>query len=191
MNRLTITDTPISGVKLVQRQQLNDQRGYLARLFCAQELAQAGWHTPVAQINLTLTHKRGTVRGLHYQNAPDVEMKLVTCVRGAVWDVAVDLRADSPTFLHWHAQHLSADSGLALLIPEGCAHGFQTLSDDAELLYCHSAAYSPKSDTGLNALDARLAIAWPLPVAVSLMSDRDERLPTVDACFYGVQGVQV
>lgn len=189
MNRLSITDTPIGGVKLVQRQPLSDERGYLARLFCAQELAQAGWHTPVAQINLTLTRKRGTVRGLHYQNAPDAEMKLVTCIRGAVWDVAVDLRADSPTFLQWHAQHLSADNGLALLIPEGCAHGFQTLSDDAELLYCHSAAYASKSDAGLNALDARLAIAWPLPVAVSLMSDRDAGLPTVDACFYGAQGL--
>lgn len=188
MNRLTITDTPISGAKLVQRQQLSDRRGYLARLFCAQELAQAGWHTPVAQINLTLTRERGTVRGLHYQNAPDAEMKLVTCIRGAVWDVAVDLRAGSPTFLHWHAQQLSADNGLALLIPEGCAHGFQTLSDDAELLYCHSAAYAPQSDAGLDARDARLAIAWPLPVTVSLMSDRDTRHPTVDAGFNGVQG---
>lgn len=187
MNRLTITDTPISGVKLVQRQQLSDERGYLARLFCAQELAQAGWHTPVVQINLTLTLKRGTVRGLHYQNAPDAEMKLVTCIRGAVWDVAVDLRADSPTFLNWHAQQLSADNGLALLIPEGCAHGFQTLSDDTELLYCHSAAYAPQSDAGLDARDARLAIAWPLPVSASLMSDRDTRHPMVDARLRGVQ----
>ena len=169
----------------MQRQPLGDQRGFLVRLFCAQELAQAGWHTPVAQINQTLTRQRGTVRGLHYQNTPAAEMKLVTCIRGAVWDVAVDLRAGSPTFLQWHAQQLSADNQLALLIPEGCAHGFQTLSDDAELLYCHSMAYAPQADAGLNPLDPRLAISWPLPVA--MVSDRDTRQPSVDARFEGVQ----
>jgi len=185
MNRLTVTDTPIGGVKRVQRQALGDERGFLARLFCAQELVQVGWHTPVAQINQTLTRQRGTVRGLHYQNRPDAEMKLVTCIRGAVWDVAVDLRAGSPTFLQWHAQQLSADNHLALLIPEGCAHGFQTLSDDAELLYCHSMAYAPESEAGLHPLDARLAISWPLPVL--LLSDRDARQPSVDARFEGLQ----
>ncbi len=185
MNRLTVTDTPIRGVKRVERQQLGDARGFLARLFCARELAQAGWHTPVAQVNQTRTHRCGTLRGLHYQNAPDAEMKLVSCIRGAVWDVAVDLRAGSPTFLHWHAQQLSADNGLALLIPEGCAHGFQTLSDDAEVLYCHSAEYAPRSDAGLHPLDVRLAISWPLPVA--MMSERDTRHPSLDARFEGVQ----
>jgi dTDP-4-dehydrorhamnose 3,5-epimerase len=185
MNRLTVTDTPIRGVKLVERQQLGDARGFLSRLFCARELAQADWHAPVAQINQTLTHQRGTLRGLHYQNAPDAEMKLVSCIRGAVWDVAVDLRAGSPTFLQWHAQQLSAENRLALLIPPGCAHGFQTLSDDAEVLYCHSKEYAPRSDAGLHPLDARLAISWPFPVA--MMSGRDTQHPSVDARFQGVQ----
>jgi dTDP-4-dehydrorhamnose 3,5-epimerase len=185
MNRLCVTDTPIRGVKRVERQQLDDARGFLSRLFCTRELAQAGWHTPVAQINQTLTHQRGTLRGLHYQNAPDAEMKLVSCIRGAVWDVAVDLRAGSPTFLHWHAQPLSAANRLALLIPPGCAHGFQTLSDDAEVLYCHSMEYAPQSDAGLNPLDARLAISWPLPVA--MLSERDTHHPSVDARFEGVR----
>ena len=139
----------------------------------------------MAQINQTLTRQRGTVRGLHYQQAPAAEMKLVTCIRGAVWDVALDLRAGSPTFLQWHAQQLSVDNGFSLLIPEGCAHGFQSLSDDAELLYCHSMAYAPQADAGLNPLDPRLAISWPLPVA--MVSDRDTRQPSVDARFEGVQ----
>lgn len=185
MNRLVVVDTPIGGVKLVQREPLGDERGFLTRLFCARELAQAGWHAPVAQINQTLTRQRGTLRGMHYQNAPHAEMKLVSCLRGEVWDVAVDLRAGSPTFLHWHAQQLSAANHYALLIPEGCAHGFQSLSDDAELLYCHSMAYAPQSDAGLNPLDEALAIAWPLPVA--LLSERDARHPPIGARFEGVR----
>ena len=185
MNRLTVTDTPIAGVKLVRAHPLGDERGFLARLFCARELALAGWHKPLAQVNHALTQRRGTVRGLHYQIAPHAEMKLVSCVRGEVWDVAVDLRPGSPTFLHWHAQQLSAANHCAMLIPEGCAHGFQTLSDDAELLYCHSQPYVPQADAGLHPLDRRLGIPWPLPVA--LLSDRDARHPTVDALFEGVR----
>lgn len=184
MNRLLVTDTPIHGVKLLQRQPLGDERGFLARLFCARELAHAGWHQPLAQINHTLTQQRGTLRGLHYQTAPHAEMKLVTCLRGAVWDVAVDLRRGSPTFLRWRAQHLSAANGNALLIPEGCAHGFQSLSDDAELLYCHSMPYEAQAEAGLHPLDERLGIAWPLPVA--LLSERDGRHPPVDGRFEGL-----
>ena len=185
MNRLLVTDTPIAGVKLVQRQALGDERGFLARLFCARELAQVGWRKPLAQVNHTSTRQRGTLRGLHYQTAAHAEMKLVSCLRGAVWDVALDLRAGSPTFLHWHAQHLSAGNHGAMLIPEGCAHGFQSLSDDAELLYCHSMPYAPEADAGLNPLDRGLAIAWPLPVA--LLSERDARQPSVDARFEGLR----
>ncbi len=184
MNRLIVTDTPIAGVKRVQRQSLGDERGFLSRLFCAQELAAAGWHKPVAQINHTLTQQRGTVRGLHYQQAPHAEMKLVTCLRGEVWDVAVDLRKNSPTFLQWHAQRLSAGNLCALIIPEGCAHGFQSLSDDAELLYCHSVPFAPEADAGLHPLDSRLAISWPLPVA--MLSERDAHHPSVDAHFEGL-----
>lgn len=164
MNRFTITDTPLAGLKVVQRQILGDARGYLARLFCAEELALAGWHGPIAQINHTVTQHAGTVRGMHYQKPPHAEMKLVSCLRGVVWDVAVDLRPDSPTYLQWHAQQLSGDNHCALLIPQGFAHGFQTQGEDVEMLYCHSAPYVPTVDAGLNPLDPRLAIAWPLPV---------------------------
>lgn len=164
MSRFTVTDTPLAGLKVVQRQILGDARGYLTRLFCAEELALAGWHGPIAQINHTFTQHTGTVRGMHYQKHPHAEMKLVSCLRGVVWDVAVDLRPDSPTYLQWHAQQLSNDNHCALLIPQGFAHGFQTLGSDVEMLYCHSAPYVPMADAGLNPLDPRLAIAWPLPV---------------------------
>jgi dTDP-4-dehydrorhamnose 3,5-epimerase len=185
MTRFAITDLPLAGLKLVERRPLGDARGFLARLFCAAELAAAGWTQPVAQINHTLTASRGTVRGLHFQRPPHAEMKLVSCIRGEVWDVAVDLRPDSPSYLRWHAERLSADNHRALLIPEGFAHGFQALTDGVELLYCHSTPYAPEAEDGLNALDPRLAIAWPIPGAER--SARDGGLPVIDESFVGVR----
>jgi dTDP-4-dehydrorhamnose 3,5-epimerase len=184
MKWFDIADTAVPGVKRVRRQQRGDARGFFGRLFCADELREAGWLAPVAQVNHTYTAREGTVRGLHFQHPPHAEMKLVCCVRGKVWDVAVNLLHGSPTFLRWHAEILSADNGMALLIPEGYAHGFQALSDDVEMLYCHSAAYSAQSESGLHPLDPRLALTWPLPVAE--LSERDARHPFVDQEFPGV-----
>lgn len=175
MTRLTITDTPLPGLRLVQRQRLGDARGFLARLFCAEELRSAGWPGPIAQVNHTHTAQRGTVRGLHWQRAPQAEAKLVSCLRGSVWDVAVDLREGSPTFGRWFAATLSAENANALLIPPGFAHGFQALSDDAELLYCHSAPFVAAAEAGLHPQCKTLAIAWPLPI--TLLSDRDAAHP--------------
>lgn len=184
MSRFSITDLPLGGLKRVVRQRLGDSRGFLARVFCAEDLAAAGWSKPIAQINHTFTAKSGTVRGLHYQRPPHAEMKLVSCLRGEVWDVAVDLRAESPTFLRWHAERLSPENGCALLIPEGFAHGFQALSQDVELLYCHSAAYVASAEAGLNPMDPVLSIAWPLPVAE--LSARDAGHPVLQQDFEGV-----
>lgn len=164
MKRFTVQATPLDGLVRVQRTLLGDARGYLARVFCPQELAQAGWPGPIAQINHTHTAARGTVRGMHFQRPPHAEAKLVSCLAGEAWDVAVDLRAGSPTFGRWHAEHLSAANGRALLIPAGFAHGFQALSRDVALLYLHSAAYAPQAEGGLHPQDPRLAIDWPLPV---------------------------
>jgi len=183
VNRFTLTDLPLPGLKLIERQRLGDSRGFLARLFCAEELAAAGWHKPIAQINHTFTALQGTVRGMHYQTPPHAEMKLVSCIRGEIRDVALDLRADSPTYLQWHAETLSADNRRALLIPEGFAHGFQALTDDVELIYVHSAAYNPAAEAGLNALDPKLAIKWPLSVAV--LSERDRSHPMLTGEFVG------
>jgi dTDP-4-dehydrorhamnose 3,5-epimerase len=184
MSRFTITDLALVGLKRIQRKRLGDDRGFLTRLFCAQELAAAGWTQPIAQINHSYTAKQGTVRGMHFQRLPHAEMKVVSCIRGVVWDVAVDLRVGSPTFLHWHAEQLSAVNGFALLIPEGFAHGFQALSDDVELLYCHSKAYAAQAEGGLNPNDPRLGIAWPL--AIAELSLRDEGYALISADFDGV-----
>lgn len=184
MNRLTITELPLSGLKRVLRQRLGDERGFLARLFCADELAAAGWRQPVAQINHSRTARAGTLRGLHFQQAPHAEMKLVSCIRGRVFDVAVDLRRGSPTFARWHGEILAADDGAAMLLPEGCAHGFQALSHDVELVYCHSRAYASVAEGGFNALDERLAIAW--PAAITEMSERDRNLPRMASDFTGL-----
>ncbi len=185
MKRFTITTLPLAALKLIEHQRLGDGRGFLSRLFCAGDLAAAGWHKPIAQINQTYTARRGTVRGMHYQHPPHAEMKLVTCIQGEVWDVAVDLRAGSPTFLQWHAEILSADNNRALLIPEGFAHGYQTLSDDVALFYCHTAAHSPETEGALNAQDPRLTIAWPLAIAEP--SPKDAKHPLIDAKFEGVR----
>ena len=185
MSRFMISDLPLAGLKRITRQRFGDQRGFLSRLFCAEELAAAGWQKPVVQINHTFTALRGTVRGLHYQLPPYAEMKLVSCIQGEVWDVAVDLRTGSPAFLHWHAECLSAENGQALLIPEGYAHGFQTLSDNCELIYLHTAAYAPQKEAGLRFDDPRLKIAWPL--AVAELSGRDQAHPLLTDAFKGVE----
>jgi dTDP-4-dehydrorhamnose 3,5-epimerase len=184
MKRLAVRALALGDVKLIERQRVGDRRGYLARVFCADELAEAGWTEPVAQINQTYTAQRGTVRGLHFQRPPHAEIKLVTCLRGEVFDVAVDVRRDSPTYLQWCGETLSADNGRALLIPHGFAHGFQALTDDVELLYCHSAAYNAAAEGGANVRDPRIAIRWPLPIGE--LSARDTNHPYVGAGFEGV-----
>ena len=185
MSRLQVTDFSIAGLKRIERRKIGDSRGFLSRLFCANELALAGWVKPIAQINLTLTEKKSTVRGMHFQYPPHAEMKLVSCLRGEVWDVAVDLRYGSPTFLHWQAQLLSAENGFALLIPEGFAHGFQTLTDDVELLYCHSAAHSLQAEGSLNPKDPMLKISWPM--TITEMSLRDAQSGLIGEDFEGVR----
>jgi dTDP-4-dehydrorhamnose 3,5-epimerase len=185
VSRFVISELPLAGLKRITRQRLGDARGFLSRLFCREELATAGWHNPIAQINHSYTARQGTVRGLHFQMPPHAEMKLVSCIRGEVWDVVVDIRAGSPTFLQWYAERLSAENGCALLIPDGFAHGFQTLSNDVELLYCHSQAYAADAEGGLNPRDAHLGITWPL--AMTEISARDAGHPLIESGFQGVK----
>lgn len=184
MNRITIFDTSLAGLRLVERTHLGDNRGFLSRLFCAEELEVAGWRNPIVQINHTYTATRGTVRGMHFQYPPYTEMKLVSCIRGKVWDVAVDLRSGSDALFSWHGEELSAENRLALLIPEGFAHGFQALTDEVELLYCHSAPYHAESEAGLNPLDPTLAIEWPLEITE--LSSRDANHPMINHNFRGI-----
>ena len=185
MARFSVEPTSLPGLLQLRRQRIGDARGFLARLFCAEELAAAGWPGPVAQINHTLTERSGTVRGLHFQHPPHAEAKLVSCLRGEVFDVAVDLRANSPTFLQWHAEILSAANCRSLLIPQGFAHGFQTLSDDCELIYLHSTPYVAAAEGALHARDPRLAITWPLEFTD--VSERDSRHPYLTEEFKGLR----
>jgi dTDP-4-dehydrorhamnose 3,5-epimerase len=184
MGRFTVSELPLGGLRLVTRARLGDSRGFLSRLFCAEELAGAGWRRPIAQINHTSTAKAGTIRGMHFQHPPHAEMKLVSCIRGEVWDVALDLRAGSPTFLQWHAEVLGSENGKALLIPEGFAHGFQALTDECELIYLHSAAYAPASEGAVRYDDPRAAIAWPRPATE--LSARDQAHPPLSPTFTGI-----
>lgn len=185
MKRLSVADLPLAGLKRVDRVAVGDARGFLVRLFCTDELRPAGWSKTIAQINQTLTRRQGTVRGMHLQRSPHAEMKLVMCLRGTVWDVAVDVRKGSPTLLHWHAETLSAENMRAMLIPEGFAHGFQALSDDCELLYLHTASYAAEAEYGLNPLDPALEISW--PQAITEISERDRNHPPVATDFEGLQ----
>ncbi|QQZ43632.1 dTDP-4-dehydrorhamnose 3,5-epimerase family protein [Pseudomonas sp. SK3(2021)] len=185
MSEFLLHALPLDGLFGVQHKRHEDQRGQFSRLFCEGSLSAFGQPFHIRQINHSCTRLRGSVRGLHYQTAARPEAKLITCLRGEVWDVAVDLRHGSPTFLHWHAEHLCAGDGRSLLLPAGFAHGFQALSDDAELLYLHSADYAPEHEAGLSVLDPRLAISWPLPV--NNLSARDASHPWLDAEFAGVR----
>lgn len=176
--------TPLAGLYEIHTTPAGDARGRFTRLFCERELARIRPNLHFTQINLSETHGRGTLRGLHYQAPPAAEAKLIRCLRGRVFDVAVDLRANSPTFLHWHALELAEDNDRAVFIPEGFAHGFQTLTDEAHLLYMHTAPWTPACEAGLRHDDPRLAIEWPLGVAT--ISERDHGYALVDDSFTGV-----
>jgi dTDP-4-dehydrorhamnose 3,5-epimerase len=174
----------ISGLKVIERKPIVDARGFLERMYCDSELEEILGGRKVKQINRSLTRQTGTVRGLHFQRAPNAEMKLVSCMRGEVFDVAVDLRLGSPTFLKWHGEVLGESNRRTLVIPEGFAHGFQALSADCELLYLHTAEYVREAEGGFNAADPGLGISWPLPFADQ--SNRDEQLPFVSDGFKGI-----
>lgn len=185
MSNFSIIDTPITGLKVIERKPISDHRGFLARIFCADQLRGAGWKKPIVQINQTMTKKRGTVRGMHFQNVPHSEMKLVSCLQGEVWDVAVDLRRNSPTFLRWHAEKLSSENCRAMLIPEGFAHGFQTLTNNCELLYLHSEPYIHESESGIQPTDPSIGVLWPLDFYE--ISDRDLGHTLLNDQFIGIQ----
>ncbi|MBK9243946.1 MAG: dTDP-4-dehydrorhamnose 3,5-epimerase [Burkholderiales bacterium] len=175
---------PLAGLTVVFGQPRVDERGRFVRVYDADKFAAVRRDLTFVQVNLSRTTRRGTVRGMHFQWPPAADAKLVRCVHGAVFDVAVDLRTDSPTFLRWHGVKLSAAAELGLLIPEGFAHGFQALTDDAEILYMHTAAYTPELEGGLRHDDPRLDIRWPL--SASNVSARDRSFALLDPTFPGI-----
>ena len=184
MSESAARPTPIPGVSIIGRTRFSDERGFLERVFDAQGTSGLLGERRIQQVNRTFTRESGTVRGLHLQLPPNAEIKVVSCLRGSVFDVAVDLRPGSSTFGEWFGCELTADNGRALWIPEGCAHGVQTLESESELLYLHTADYAPESEATLHPLSAAVGIDWPREI--SRLSERDASAPAFLDAFEGV-----
>lgn len=177
-------ETPLKGCYIIEFSHHSDSRGWFSRTFCSEEFKKIGFMEHWVQHNHSFTSEMGSIRGMHYQKMPAGETKLIRCIAGKVFDVAVDLRTGSKTYLKWHAVELSSDNRTMIFIPKGFAHGFQTLTPNAELLYCHSDPYQPDYEAGLNHLDKALNINWPLEI--TSISDRDRQHPFINNKFEGV-----
>jgi dTDP-4-dehydrorhamnose 3,5-epimerase len=171
---MIFTETSLPGAYLVELERREDERGFFARSFCQREFTDLGLDPCVAQCNISFNHKKGTLRGMHYQLPPHAEAKLVRCTRGAIYDVIVDLRRDSNTFMKWYSVELTAENWAALYIPKGFAHGFQTLADDTEVFYQMSEFYAPESASGFHWKDPQIDIYWPFNISV--ISQKDQSL---------------
>lgn len=176
--------TAIQGLKVVESTTFVDARGAFSRLYCEKELAPLVDQRRIVQVNHSRTVTVGAVRGLHFQNPPHGEMKMVRCLKGRVWDVAVDIRKGSETYLHWHAEELTPANGKMMVIPEGCAHGFQVLEPESELLYLHTSFYTPEAEGALRYDDPSVGINWPL--TVTDISPRDLQHPLINENFVGI-----
>lgn len=172
---MIFTELKLRGAYVIEVERLEDERGYFGRSFCQEEFDRIGLKSRVAQCNVSYNSRKGTLRGMHYQIPPKAEAKLVRCTRGAVHDVIVDLRNDYPTFLRWEAVELTGDDSRMLYVPEGFAHGFQTLEDDSEVFYQMFESYSPEHAHGVRWDDPELSIPWPLPNPI--VSERDRAYP--------------
>lgn len=176
--RFQVITTSFHKLFVLKRKLLQDERGFFSKLYSEDELGSHLSGKRIMQINVSSTSYKGTVRGMHFQKPPFADCKIVQCMKGRVIDIAVDLRQNSPGFLKWHAEELSETNGRAMLIPEGFAHGFQTLCDSCEMLYFHTASYKPDSEGGFNPMDPALRIKWPLEV--TRISPRDASFPLID-----------
>lgn len=181
---MTFTPTELKGSYLVGLNPFKDNRGWFARFFCKDEFRQIGHESEWVQLNHSATMETATIRGMHFQLPPFQEIKMVRCITGSVFDVIVDIRKDSPSFLHWFGAELSAENQQMMYIPAGFAHGFQTLTDNCQLIYHHSEMYTPKAEAGLRFDDPAIQIKWPLPVKT--ISEKDAQYAYIDAHFKGI-----
>jgi dTDP-4-dehydrorhamnose 3,5-epimerase len=181
---MIFTETELKGAFIIDLEERRDHRGFFARTFCAREFEGHGLKPTVAQCNLSFNHKKGTLRGMHYQIAPATETKLVRCTQGAIYDVIVDMRPDSPTYLSHIGVELTAENRRALYVPEMFAHGYQALTDGAEVVYQVGEFYTPGYECGLRYDDPRLGIEWPL--AVTEISAKDAAWPLIESTFIEV-----
>ena len=174
---MTFNRTKIEGLYTIEPKPKIDERGYFVRAFCKDELSKIGINFNIVQINRSLTKEKGTVRGMHLQKEPMAEDKIVSCIKGAAYDVAVDLRKSSPTYGQWVAEELNEDNQKMFLIPKGCAHGFQTLIDNCELLYFMSEFFSPENASGVRWDDPFFNIPW--PIKNPILSEGDKNWPLI------------
>lgn len=181
---MNIKSTYIKDLYVIEITPHVDDRGRFMRCFCNDELGKILKSRNIVQINHSCTESAGVIRGMHFQHPPHSEMKLIRCLQGRVWDVAIDLRKNSPTFLNWHGEELSKENAKMMVIPEGFAHGFQTMTDNCELLYLHSSLYTSEAEGAVNALDPAIAIKWPLEITD--ISERDKNHPNIDRQFKGI-----
>jgi len=181
---MIFNETSLHGAYTIELEKRGDERGFFARVFCEEEFAKAGLTNRFVQINNSLSTKLGILRGMHYQLPPAAEVKIVRCIKGALYDVIVDLRPDSPTFRQWYGAELSAENRRMMYVPQGYAHGFVTMSHDAEAFYLVSAPYSPQHERGLKFNDPALGIDW--PVEPTDVSEKDRKWPNLEARFHGL-----
>jgi len=176
---MKIADLELPGAALIDAEPFHDNRGVFSRFFCAHELRNVLGDRSIVNVNFSRTLAKGTIRGMHFQRPPHAEMKFVRCIRGRIFDVIVDMRDDSATFMQWHGEMLSAENMRMLVVPEGFAHGFQALEDDSELLYLTTAFYNASAEGGLRYNDPLLGIRWPLPV--ESISEKDASHPLLES----------
>jgi dTDP-4-dehydrorhamnose 3,5-epimerase len=181
---MIFSPTSLAGSYIIELEPFTDERGWFARYFCKDEFKKIGHIKEWVQMNHSFTKHKGTIRGMHYQVTPYKEIKMLRCIAGSVYDVIIDLRQDSATFLQWFGTELSASNKRMLYIPEGFAHGFQSLTDDCELLYHHSAFYTPQAEAGIRYNDEWINIQWPLPVTA--VSARDANHILLNQNFKGI-----
>jgi dTDP-4-dehydrorhamnose 3,5-epimerase len=182
---MKLHNTPLTGLFVVETMPIQDERGQFTRIFCDAALNAPKPNLHWAQINISRTYRKGAVRGMHFQYPPAAEVKLIRCIRGRVFDVAVDIRANSPTFMQWHGVELDESNHMQYFIPEGFAHGFQALTDEVQLLYMHSTAWDHQKEGGLRHDDPLIKISWPYPV--TQISEKDRSYPLLnDVAFAGI-----
>jgi len=169
---MKFTETGLKGAYVVHLQNIADERGYFARAWCHQEFVLQHLNPAMVQMNVGFNHTRGTIRGMHFQLPPHAEAKYIRCTRGAIFDVIIDLRRESPTFGQWHGQELTPENGLLLYAPEGFAHGYQALDNDTEMFYITSAPFAPAAARGVRHDDPAFGVRWPLPVTLISAADR-------------------
>jgi len=177
-------ETELKGIYIIGPEPFQDERGKFYRVFCENELKEIGYTKKIVQINQSLTKQKGAIRGMHFQYPPKAEIKIIKCIYGAIFDVAIDLRKNSPTFLQWYSETLSSKNMKMIVVPEGFAHGFQALENNCEIIYCVSEFYSPENEGGVRYNDPKINIKWPLEVTD--ISDKDRNQDLLDDNFKGI-----